>query len=1262
MHSSERLASIHSELVSSGGRPGRPYLSALKHKIVKKSGEELLTIAEAADNSRRPTCLATGLYDCAFDALCRYKLLEPTETELLLSLPGRPGHTRATPNAFSHAAKQEEERAFTERYVRRAWARTWCTMLGLNIFACFRDTAAGVDTRARRPTGTTAARSGPYPLIHPSDDMDGSEGHQPPRRLGGNSIGTANTPVVVLSDRQKMAGSRAGAWGGIPTPARRPSRHADDREAAASSSGMSEGATSGTLLMRQGTDSSGRGTEPPGAASPILFSTDRSTAVSLNDVSSVEGGSSRSGVTEQGLDSSGLDTEYEDDDQPPASRSMSADEGNDAARDSSARFSSASRSPTTCVSSAHAGASGRGLMTADGFEGRCRQGSPSAAESAARFLSAPGTPASGAHSARSGASGRGLMTADGIEEIYRRGSNSAARFSSAPGTLASGVRSAQAGASGRGLMTADGFEGRCRQGSPSVAESATCFLSAPGTPASDAHSTQSGASGRELLTTGGLGRSYQLGSPSVSAKRNDFVLSKRPPIPRDIPRPRGALFISSDDVSGSESGSVKADSSGRKIIRRGESKEDQFDILRPSEGREHDTDRIDGEIGGGGRGRGGSGKLPLGILKSRPPVDSDVPTRRGGARFAAAASSSAPPRNSNGIPGHDWPDGEGFDERYGCDGSSGSSGRNARSLPRVPWGVRPPTEVDIPRRRSVDTSGYASGSKLPSTGSDGIISVRPPALPRVPWGSRGPTEVDLPRRRSVDISGHSDSFAGEGKLPSTGSDGATSSHPVVLSRVPWGVRPPAEVDIPRRRSVDMSGHSDSCAGERKLPSAGSDGVTSSHPVVLPRVPWGLRGPTEVDIPRRRSVDISGHSDSFAGESKLPRTGPDRRTLHHPPDQSERPGAKSSRFPMDFRSNPTESSLPRRRSLHPPAWDQSVGTSSHSLHASSRYEEDGDASGRSGGREMGGAGADGGIDLSGLDASTGGGKSWEGGRGGWALLGRAPVVIDLPRRSSGYSADSSAHSKETIELGSFSQRHAGDGLRPEIGRTIGEERSSYVSGIEGGSVLAGLTGRKPRPVESDLPRRRWLPEIPPPPEGEIALPVAEGSSSGGGGTSGARAEEDGDGSGSSMSASLSLSRSSSASARWHIGLKSRAPVAIDLPRRSSSYSTDRSLRSVGRLSKADDQSVRLHQEEDRGAGDTKSDEGDGIGPTRQDFHGSTASAGRKSTLAGHKRTPVDIGLPRHRPVALFTAGRSGMAGGVVEEGEAEVGVPDSPRVD
>lgn len=94
---------------------------------------------------------------------------------------------------------------FKKRYVRNAWAHTWRIMLGKNIFACLRDTAAGVDAIRGGPARTAAARTGPHPPLGIRGDVDGEYISQP-RRLDGNTVGTISTPLAVLPPRPEAVG------------------------------------------------------------------------------------------------------------------------------------------------------------------------------------------------------------------------------------------------------------------------------------------------------------------------------------------------------------------------------------------------------------------------------------------------------------------------------------------------------------------------------------------------------------------------------------------------------------------------------------------------------------------------------------------------------------------------------------------------------------------------------------------------------------------------------------------------------------------------------------------------------------------------------------------------------------------------------------------------------------------------------------------------------------------------------------------------
>lgn len=77
-------------------------------------------------------------------------------------------------------------------------------MLRHNVFACARDTSEGV----RKPRLPTAARSGPYPPLDPSNHP-GEAGGDILRRPSFNAIGTASNPVVVVPDSVQAAGESA---------------------------------------------------------------------------------------------------------------------------------------------------------------------------------------------------------------------------------------------------------------------------------------------------------------------------------------------------------------------------------------------------------------------------------------------------------------------------------------------------------------------------------------------------------------------------------------------------------------------------------------------------------------------------------------------------------------------------------------------------------------------------------------------------------------------------------------------------------------------------------------------------------------------------------------------------------------------------------------------------------------------------------------------------------------------------------------------
>ena len=497
-------------------------------------------------------------------------------------------------------------------------------------------------------------------------------------------------------------------------------------------------------------------------------------------------------------------------------------------------------------------------------------------------------------------------------------------------------------------------------------------------------------------------------------------------------------------------------------------------------------------------------------------------------------------------------------------------------------------------------------------------------------------------------------------------------------------RRPVESDVPKRKDVAAVGaaaaaaaagsfsskalwDSASHAGDGHIHDDGVDRIRSGrHTTGLPSIPWGgARGPTEAGVPRRRSVDGSGRTDLTA-ESEAPGgADSDSHPAHLPDGSKGEPRLAASarlRFPLGFGNNPTESSLPRRRPSHAPAWGDTSGEGlDDSPGASARNEQCEDFSSPDDGGSSD-VGADRGRELVGPNVSAGRGDSRRGAVAGWGVKNRGPVAIDLPRRRSGYSIDASVRSMENVSVAGDSLLHVvADDLRAEGGVPAGEEnRARNGSGKQGSSVLAGLAGRSRGPVESSLPRRRRSPEIPLP-GGDMLRPTEDVSSRGVDGISSTSANEDEGVSDSAASVSRGLSGGVSATGGWRSGLKSRAPVAIDLPRRSSGYSADVWACSVDRLDVAG-KPLRLQKKENAEDGDKQDTKGNTdvtVGTARRGS-GSAPSvmADRKSsfpTLAGHKRAPVESDLPRRRPSKYLTTGGASAAGNVYG---AEVRASDS----
>ena len=771
-------------------------------------------------------------------------------------------------------------------------------------------------------------------------------------------------------------------------------------------------------------------------------------------------------------------------------------------------------------------------------------------------------------------------------------------------------------------------------------------LSALGLSGGSEAAIQAGASGRGLMTGDGLagnGRSRR--SSALPPHRNDLGPTKLAPAQDGA---QGATFLCNSDVASTESGSKTRGFSGRKIIRHGESNEYEHDNLTPSEGKEIGADDVSGAVRGAGRGRSG-GKFTFDRPNGRPPVESDVPERRVvGAAGAADSFSSVALRDSASHFGDGHPNGEGVES---------NSGKQSRGLPRLPWGARGPTEVDIPRRRSVDTSGHM-GVATESEDSDSQLShlldsskgERRPgaAFSRLPVGFRNnPTESSLPRRRfSRDLPGEGSRGSPDASMRN--GEYEDSSSPDVGDFATEKGGEFAELDV-------SASH-----GSRKRGRVRGWGVTS-------------RAPAAVDLPRRRSgysVDSSVHSTENASVAagSLQQVVANDSRAEGDDSVGDKRGAPSG-FGIRGTSvlagltginrRPVESDLPRRRR-----------SSEFSLPEGGGMPSTEDVSSRGDGTS--GTSADKDEAVSESSASSSRGLSRRGSaRGGWrsGLKSRAPVVVDLPRRSSGYSVDGSGQSLRLQQREDAEDRDTED-MKSDVDAgvcTTGQGSGEVPSvSADRKSLFPALAGHKRAPIESDLPRRR--PSMYLPVGGAGTAGDAVENSEAGADASESRGDENEAVCDSSVSSSRELSGRGSARGGWRDALKSRAPVVVDLPRRSSGYSTDVSGRSVDGYDVTGGQSLRLQQggnAEEGGTEDMKSDADARVGPPRQGSGGvPDVSADRQSlfpALAGRKRAPVESDVPRRRPSMYLAAGEAGTVVDVVEKSKADVDVSESQGV-
>lgn len=152
----------------------------------------------------------------------------------------------------------------------------------------------------------------------------------------------------------------------------------------------------------------------------------------------------------------------------------------------------------------------------------------------------------------------------------------------------------------------------------------------------------------------------------------------------------------------------------------------------------------------------------------------------------------------------------------------------------------------------------------------------------MPWGFRRPAEIDLPRRRSVDVSVCSEAVDISNHLKINSDDPEYSS--VKVSR--------------RQREVDHMdvgvNQSESGRGNKRD---------------LPRMPWATQNPAVIDLPRRRSVDLPVCFEvaDASGHLKMNSWGP------------ENYGGKVSRGQRGVDHNQSESNKGRKIDLPRMPW-------------------------------------------------------------------------------------------------------------------------------------------------------------------------------------------------------------------------------------------------------------------------------------------------------------------------------------------------------
>ncbi|CAM9953326.1 unnamed protein product, partial [Ectocarpus sp. 4 AP-2014] len=1054
-----------------------------------------------------------------------------------------------------------EARDYIRTFTRRQWCGTWCAMLRHNVFACARDTREGV----RKPHLLTAARSGPYPPLDKSIGLDGTEGDGgPPRRPSFNALGTVHTPVVVSSE---VAGSRATAWGGIPR--RNSLQHGDDRAATASLNGMSAvpDAASGKVVIQQGEHSSARDAGPPAAQSAVFASTDHDATVSMNGVSVVEGDSSGRDVIHLGLDSSGRDTETP---APPSAVFTST------GRDAAASLNS--------MSVVEGVSSGKEII---------QQG----VNSSGRDMELPAPPSAVLTSTGRDptASLNGMSAVEGVssgKEIIQQGVDSSGHYAEPLATQSAvfvsmdhdaaismkDMRVVEGVSSGRDVIH-QGVESSGRERDPRVAPYASPSSdviptnvdddkrehisvkpsSVFGSSGGGTCTVQAGASGRGLMTGDGLGGAdHSRGASATAPCRHDVGPTNISSAKERVLRFQNTLFVSSSDIA-SESSSAANVGSSRSIIRRGESNE--HENCTPSPKETGATGVGSDQISGAGRAGGGrKGEPKLIFLRNHRPVEKDVPRRRGIAGLALAAATTSVP--SATVPGSESTtiDDEKLDGDGGPDESMGSSGRgNPKGLFQLPRVARDSTEIDVSEHvlpaicdspaASEFLSGDSDKQQTRAGHHDGGSRRKLGALPRLSLTSRNnPTESSLPRRRSVDAWNHpvDESMNSLRASVQEEEDGGASSIGAGIGAGIGGgtsdMNNEEEDDLPR---VDVTTSEES--SNRGKSRKGGSGL------------WGLniKAPVAYDLPRRSSgysADSSGRADGSRGQILPQReetgdvwVGNDPGSAGATADEGRERSSSGARSTSVFAGlmgqarRPLESDRPRRR-----------GSMETSL-ARERVVLPGEDVSKSSGASAEDVDSSSGFAVSASRRAGGSNKVSRELRWPAGSRGKTPVASDLPRRSSGYSADTSAHSTGELDVSggrTFQEEaHTAEriafGIRsdakPGVDSARQDSRGNPVASGGRKSVFPTLVGYKHAPVESDLPRRRAS-------EYSGAAEPNEDPRVDGAMGGGADIDE--------AAADLSIGKSDVDSsrgqrrdgARW--GLGRRAPIASDHPRRSS----------------------------------------------------------------------------------------------------------------